>query len=70
VFILSLQFGGTAFNLTLCMLAADLSAQGMACTNSLDPDQARQHVGLDLGSILFDSHSAKMRKKKSCKELT
>jgi len=36
------------------MLAADLTAQGIASANSLDPDQAQQNVGLDLRSILFD----------------
>jgi len=41
--------------LTLCMLAADLSAQGIACANSLDSDQAQQNIGLELKSKLFDS---------------
>jgi len=40
---------------TLCMLAAELSAKGKAYANSLDPDQAQQNVGHDLRSKLFDS---------------
>jgi len=35
------------------MLAAD--SQGIAYATSLDPDQAKQNVGLDLRSILFDN---------------
>jgi len=38
------------------MLAADLTAQGLiAFANSLDPDQAQQHVGLDPRPKLFDN---------------
>jgi len=37
------------------MLAAYLSAQGIAYANGLDPDQAQQNVGLDLISKLFDN---------------
>jgi len=32
--------------LTLCVLAAVLSTQGIAYANSLDPDQAQQNIGL------------------------
>jgi len=38
-----------------CVKSLHASAQGMAHTNSLDPDQAQQNVGLDLRSILFDN---------------
>jgi len=32
--------------LPLCMQAADLSIQGVACANSLDADQTPKNVGL------------------------
>jgi len=36
------------------MLVAEVSAQGIAFANRLDPDQAQQNVGLDLKFNLFD----------------
>jgi len=52
--------------ITLCTQWADLSAQGVAFANSLDPDQAQQIVGLDQRSKLFKNMILtllKMRKK-------